>query len=56
MLEQAGGHIEALPMHRFQASLSTMVAKESAQSLQMRYLNKEEIEEGKKFWNGSEDI
>ena len=45
-------HIEALPMHRFQSSLSTMVPKESAQNLQLRYLDQDEMEAGKKFWQG----
>lgn len=53
VLELPDGHIEAIPMHRFQSSLSTMIGKESAHSLQMRYLEKDEIEIGKKFWQGS---
>ena len=52
VLELADGHIEALPMHRFQSSLSTMVPKESALNLQLRYLDQHEIEDGKKFWQG----
>lgn len=30
-----------------------MVAKESAHSLQIRYLNKDEIDIGRKFWQGA---
>ena len=41
-LELPDGNVEALTMHKFAHALSTMVSKESALSLHMRYLNDEE--------------
>jgi len=40
----ASGMTEAIAMHKFQDSLSTMVAKENLSSLHLRYLTKEERE------------
>ena len=50
VIEHYDGHIEALAMHRFENALSTMVGKEAAFGLHMRYLTKEEREVGKRFW------
>ena len=44
MLELEDGNIEALAMHKFEYALSSMIGREAAFSLQMRYLSKEERE------------
>jgi hypothetical protein len=44
VLELENGNIEALSMHKFgfeMMTVSTMIDKEAAQSLQMRYLTRE---------------
>ena len=43
-VEMPDGNVEALAMHKFEHALSTMVCRETATSLQMRYLTKEERE------------
>jgi hypothetical protein len=47
VLELHNGKIEALTMHKFEYALSTMVSKESAYNIQMRYLTREEREAAK---------
>lgn len=44
LLEMPDGKVEAITMHKFSHALSTMIAKECAYNLQMRYLNQEERE------------
>ena len=44
VLQLANGSIEALAMHKFEYALSTMLNRETAFSLQMRYLSKSEME------------
>ena len=41
LLEMPDGKVEAITMHKFSHALSTMIAKECAYNLQMRYLNTE---------------
>jgi hypothetical protein len=52
VVELEDGHVEALAMHKFAAALSTMVGKEAALSLHLRYLTKEQQEDGQQFWEG----
>ena len=50
VLELPDGNVEALTMHKFDDSMmaiSSMISKEHALSLQMRYLTPEQREEGK---------
>ena len=50
VLELPDGNVEALTMHKFDESMmaiSSMISKEHALSLQMRYLTPEQREEGK---------
>jgi len=42
VIEFPDGNMEAVTMHRFLHALSTMISKEAAFSLHMRYLSKEE--------------
>ena len=44
------GNIEALSMHKFKNALSTMISKDAALSLHMRYLNESEREASKEFF------
>lgn len=44
VLELPGKGVEALSMHKFEYALSTMISREAALSLQLRYLSKEERE------------
>ena len=50
VLELTDGNVEALTMHKFDdtmMAISSMISKEHALSLQMRYLTPEQREEGK---------
>lgn len=48
--ELPSGDVEALSMHKFKNSLSTMIPKDHALSLHMRYLSKEERIAAEKFF------
>jgi hypothetical protein len=41
VLEDDQGIVEAISMHKFKDALSTMISKEAALSLHMRFLDKE---------------
>ena len=52
VLELPDGNVEALTMHKFDESMyaiSSMICKEHALSLHMRYLTPEQREQGKKI-------
>lgn len=50
VLELPTGDVEALSMHKFKNALSTMISKDHALSLHMRYLSKEEKVAAEKFF------
>jgi len=55
VLDLGAGNVEVLSMHKFTKALSTMVGKEAALSLQLRYLNKAEQELGQGFCTAAEN-
>lgn len=48
--EDGAERLEALSMHKFNAALSTMISKDAALSLHMRYLTEEERKLAQSFF------